>query len=221
MPSPLPEHSGGRRRRPYAPRLPPEQRREQLIDAALSLIVDQGYAGVSIEAVARLAGVTRPVVYDHFPNLGRLLAALVEREERYAVAQLDQIVPADPGDMTMQELITGGVQRFLEAVQSRPDTWRIILLPIDGTPAIIRDQVEANRERMRERIEGLVRWALDLPVFAGVEIDVELAARGILILGEEAGRLLLTDPARFSPDRFTWFVRRIVGIAWATGAGSD
>ena len=85
-------------RRPYAPRLPPAERREQLIDAALGLIIDQGYAGVSIEAVARVAGVTRPVVYDHFPNLGRLLAALVEREEKYAVAQLEMIVPESPGD---------------------------------------------------------------------------------------------------------------------------
>src|SRR5215469_10039539 len=85
-----------RTRRPYAPRLPPEQRREQLIDAALGLILDLGYAGVSIEAIARVAGVTRPVVYDHFPNLGRLLHALVEREELYALAQLEQVVPADP-----------------------------------------------------------------------------------------------------------------------------
>ena len=80
-------------RRRYAPRLPPEQRREQLVDAALSVILEQGYGGVSMEAVARTAGVTRPVVYDHFPNLGRLLHALIQREEQYAIAQLEQIVP--------------------------------------------------------------------------------------------------------------------------------
>src|SRR5580704_2057305 len=83
-------------RRPYAPRLPPGQRREQLIDAALSVIVDQGYEGVSIEAIARTAGVTRPVIYDHFPNLGKLLRALIEREEDYALAQLAEVVPDPP-----------------------------------------------------------------------------------------------------------------------------
>src|SRR5690349_15950896 len=86
-------------RRPYAPRLPAEQRREQLLDAALGVILEQGYSGVSIEAVARAAGVTRPVVYDHFPNLGRLLYALIEREERYAIEQLEDVVPSDPGDL--------------------------------------------------------------------------------------------------------------------------
>jgi AcrR family transcriptional regulator len=84
-------------RRRYAPRMPPEQRREQLIDAALGVILEQGYSGVSMEAVAKAAGVTRPVVYDHFPNLARLLHALVEREERYALEQLEAIIPPRPG----------------------------------------------------------------------------------------------------------------------------
>src|SRR3981081_1140654 len=85
-------------RRRYAPRMPPEQRRQQLMDAALVVTLEQGYSGVSIEAIARGAGVTRPVVYDHFPNLGRLLRALIEREERFALAQLDAVVPGDLGD---------------------------------------------------------------------------------------------------------------------------
>ena len=63
----------------------PAEPREQLIDAALEVILEQGYGGVSIEAIARRAGVTRPVVYDHFTNLGRLLHALVEREERISL----------------------------------------------------------------------------------------------------------------------------------------
>src|ERR671939_1072978 len=90
------EQAPGERRR-YAPRMAPAERREQLIDAALSVIVEQGYGGVSIEAVARRAGVTRPVVYDHFPNLARLLHALVEREERYSLGELDAVVPEEPG----------------------------------------------------------------------------------------------------------------------------
>src|SRR6476659_7747573 len=85
--------TGAKARRRYAPRMPPEQRREQLIDAALSVILEQGYGGVSIEAIARAAGVTRPVIYDHFPNLGTLLRALIEREESCALAQLAEVVP--------------------------------------------------------------------------------------------------------------------------------
>ena len=203
--------SAPRSRRPYAPRLPPEQRREQLIDAALSVIVEQGYGGVSIEAIARRAGVTRPVVYDHFPNLGRLLHALVEREERYSLAQLEAVVPSDPGDRDPVELLASGVRGFLEAVVSRPETWRIILLPLEGTPAIVREHVETNRRRILERIECLVGWAIErrgLPR----DLDTELAARAIRDLGEEAGRMVLTDPERYSPARYEQFVQRVMSL---------
>jgi AcrR family transcriptional regulator len=207
------------RRRPYAPRLPPGERRQQLIDAALGLILDKGYSAVSIEAVARIAGVTRPVVYDHFPNLGRLLAALVDREERYAVAQLEQLIPDDPGDATPQELLANAVRQFLHAVVDRPGTWRVILLPVDGTPGIIREQVEKQRARMQDRIARLVAWAQERPDFpAG--LDVELTAHSIRTLCEEAGRLVLTDPKRYSPERFQAFVGAVVRLVWPTD-GAD
>lgn len=204
-------------RRPYAPRLPPEQRREQLIDAALRLIIEQGYAGVSIEAVARAAGVTRPVVYDHFPNLGRLLHALVEREEQAALAQLEQVVPSDPGAATPPELLLSGVRQFLEAVRARPNTWRVILLPTEGTPAIVREQVETNRRRMQERIEHLVRWAFARPEFPQ-DLDVELTAHAIRHLAEEAGRMVLTDPEHFTPERYLTFVDSVLGLIWPPDA---
>jgi AcrR family transcriptional regulator len=193
--------------------MPPEQRREQLIDAALGVILERGYSGVSIEAVARAAGVTRPVVYDHFPNLGRLLQALIEREERYALAQLAEIVPDTPGDRNPGELLSQGVRRFLDAVATRPATWRIILLPPEGTPAIIRDHVESHRARTRERIEQLVRWALEYPGMPD-DLDPELTARAIQNLGEEAGRMLLIDPQRYSPERYERFAATVMGLVW-------
>jgi AcrR family transcriptional regulator len=194
--------------------MPPEQRREQLIDAALSVTIEQGYGGVSIEAIARTAGVTRPVVYDHFPNLGRLLHALVEREERYSLGQLEAVVPDDPGERDPVELLAGGVRRFLDAVISRPQTWRIILLPLEGTPAIVRQHVETNRQRIVERIERLVRWAIERRGLPS-DLDVELTARAIRDLGEEAGRMALTDPERYSPDRYARFVETVMRLLWA------
>jgi AcrR family transcriptional regulator len=187
----------------------PTERREQVIDAALRVIVEQGYEGVSIEAIARTAGVTRPVIYDHFRNLGQLLEALIEREERYALEQLARIFPADPGTSDPIDVLAGGVRRFLDAVASRPDTWRIILLPLEGTPAIVRDHVETNRARTLEQVQGLVRWAIERSALPS-GLDAELAARAMQSLAEEAGRMLLTDPASYSPERYETFVRVVV-----------
>jgi AcrR family transcriptional regulator len=201
----------GKPRRPYAPRLPPAERREQLLDAALGVILEQGYSGVSIEAVARAAGVTRPVVYDHYRNLGRLLYALIEREERYAVEQLEHVVPQEPKSGDAVVVLGAVVGRFLAAVAERPATWRIILLPPEGTPAIVRQHIEVNRARILERIEQLVRWAIARPYLPD-ELDIELAARTILGLGEEAGRMVLTDPERFPPERYERFVQMVISV---------
>jgi AcrR family transcriptional regulator len=187
----------------------PTERREQVIDAALRVIVEQGYEGVSIEAIARTAGVTRPVIYDHFRNLGELLEALIEREEHYALEQLARIFPADPGPSDPIDVLAGGVRHFLDAVASRPDTWRIILLPLDGTPAIVRDHVETNRARTLEQVQELVRWAIGRSALPS-QLDAELAARAMQSLAEEAGRMVLTNAESYSPERYETFVRAVV-----------
>ena len=78
----------------------------------------------------------------------RVLVAGVPVEERYSLGQLAEVVPEDPGDRDPVEFFSTGVRTFLEAVLSRPATWRLILLPLEGTPEIVRDHVDENRQRM-------------------------------------------------------------------------
>ena len=54
------------------------------------------------------------------------------------------------------------------------------------------------------RIEDLVRWALKRPELPN-SLDVELTARAIRDLGEEAGRMVLTDPEHYPPERYERF----------------
>lgn len=189
----------------------PEQRREQLIDAALQVILERGYAGISIEAIARAAGITRPVVYDHFPNLNRLLGAVIEREERISLEQLAHVVPEDPDELEPSGLLAGGVARFLAAVTTRPATWRLILLPLEGTPPIVREHVEVGRTQVLERIESHVRWAIERSNFPR-ELDVELTARGIRDFCEQAGRMFLTDPERYPAERYERYAQDFLAL---------
>lgn len=68
------------RRRVGSPaiRLSTDERRRQLLDASREVIRHHGLASVTMERVAAEAGVSKPVVYAHFPNRGRLLVALLE-----------------------------------------------------------------------------------------------------------------------------------------------
>src|SRR5436190_3189452 len=77
------------------PRMSAEERREQLLDVTKAIVAERGFHGVSIEAVAREAGITRPIVYGHFRDLQGLLEALVEREGARALTQLATVLPTD------------------------------------------------------------------------------------------------------------------------------
>ena len=109
------------------------------------------------------------------------------------------------------EALIGGVRRFLEAVSRRPTTWRLILLPLEGTPSIVRDHVESNRARILGRIEGFVAGSVARG-HTPDDLDVELTARTLRDLAEEAGRMVLTNPERFTPDRYASFVRSIMNL---------
>ena len=182
--------------------MPARERRTQLLDAALEIVAEGGFPAASMESIARVAGVTRPVVYGSYANLGLLLAALLRREQRRALRQLAEIVPAAPGGRDPDAVLVEGMGAFLDAVAAQPLTWRLILLPVEGTPALLRRQVDRRRAALLEEVRTLVHWGLAARGGPS-DLDEELLARAILALGEEAGRLLLTDPDRFSRARLT------------------
>src|SRR5687768_14059952 len=105
----------GTQKRPYAARLPAPQRREQLLDAALSVALERGFHAVTVDGVAKAAGVTRPVVYGLFADRGALLAGLADRAEHRALQQLAAVLPAVPADLDVvdpDELLVRSVTAY-------------------------------------------------------------------------------------------------------------
>lgn len=90
-----PSNTAHARRR--AAHLGPERRRPLILDVALQLFMEHGYRGTSMEAVARAAGVTKPVVYDCFASKADLFGALLEREEQRMFDQFGAALAAGGG----------------------------------------------------------------------------------------------------------------------------
>lgn len=193
-------------RRRSTPRLAPEERREQILDVTLSLAARHGFHDLSLDRIAKAAGITRPVVYSLFGDLTGLLHALADREEGRALAAVDLAIPDDPGpDDPPEQLLSDGMRAFLTAVHDEPDTWRLVLMPPEGTPVALRERVEANRARVLAQLERVVAWGVGHR--PGIEaLDAELLARMLMVLAEDAARLMLTHPRRYGVDRFTEFI---------------
>jgi AcrR family transcriptional regulator len=179
-------------------RMSAEQRREQLLDVTKRMVVDGGFHSVSIEAVAREAGITRPIVYGHFRDLAGLLEALVDRESSRALAQLESVLP--PADLL--EALRG----YLEAVRADPDTWRLVLMPQEGAPQTLHDRIARGRAAVVARLAHALRPADEPP-------DPELVARMLSAYADEAARLLLTEPERYGIERLLalsrWLLDRL------------
>jgi AcrR family transcriptional regulator len=188
-------------------RLTAEERREQLLDATKAIVARDGFHAVSIEAVAREAGITRPIVYGHFHDLPGLLEALVQREGRRALAQLAAVLPESLASGDPREQLLAALTGYLEAVRSDPETWRLVLMPQEGAPQILQRHVARDREAVLAALAQAVRPGLG----AGRETpDPELTARMLSAVADEAARLLLTDPQRYSVQRLAVHARWVL-----------
>jgi AcrR family transcriptional regulator len=190
-------------------RMSAEARREQLLDVTKAIVAERGFHAVSIEGVAREAGISRPIVYGHFDDLPGLLDALVRRESARALGQLAEVLPPPDAEADPAERLLAGLRGYLEVVRRDPETWRLVLVPPEGAPRILHEAISRGRRAVVAHLAAtLGDGALEAP-------DPELAAHLVSAWSDEAARLMLSDPERYPPERHIalarwWFGRRAV-----------
>jgi AcrR family transcriptional regulator len=100
-----------------------KERREQLLDIGRRLFAEKGLDGTSIEEIAAQAGVSKPVVYEHFGGKEGLYAVVVDREvERF----LNMATTLLEGEDTMAKFEVAAVQ-LLRYIQENSDGFRILV----------------------------------------------------------------------------------------------
>jgi AcrR family transcriptional regulator len=185
-------------------------RREQLLDVTTQIVADEGFQAVSIESVARTAGISRPIVYEHFGDLQGLLEAIVERETTRALSQVAETALTDLSEGDPRELMLESLSAYLHAVRDHPVTWRLVLMPPEGAPELLRKSINRGRAAVLDRLAQAVRPALSRDRRSP---DAELTARVLSAISDEYARLVLTDPARFPPERLLvharWCVEQV------------
>jgi AcrR family transcriptional regulator len=158
-----------------------------VLDAAMKTLLERGYDGASMAAIAAAAGVSKPVVYDCFAGKEELMKALFQREEARVLAEIRTAVPAlasgDPEHAT-----TEAYTAFLRAVAAKPDVYRLILLGEGGVSAAVAARVRRGREEQVTQVAAIVGPWLER---RGIEADARLLGYAIVGLGEAGARALL------------------------------
>lgn len=112
---------GGRRARRV--RMTGAERREQLLDIGRALFAEKGFEGTSVEEIAAKAGVSKPVVYEHFGGKEGLYAVVVDREMR-------QLLDMVTGALTAghpRELLEQAAFALLDYIERYTDGFRILV----------------------------------------------------------------------------------------------
>jgi AcrR family transcriptional regulator len=100
-----------------------KERREQLLDVGRTLFAAKGFDGTSVEEIAEKAGVSKPVVYEHFGGKEGLYAVVVDRE---VSRLLDRITASLVGDHP-RELLEQAAGALLDYVERDTDGFRILV----------------------------------------------------------------------------------------------
>ncbi len=199
--------------RPRA-RVPRAERREQLLDVTLRILAEEGFDDLSVEAIARGAGVNRVVVYRSFANLQLLLVALLRREQARVERQIDALLPGDPGDADPRRLLLGALAGFLAGVEGDPLTWRLALIPPESAPLPLRKVIDRRRAAVARRMRALVAWGLPRVALPPGALDEEVLSRMLLCFAEEHARLLL-DGGAFTRERLNVSAERLLdAVPW-------
>ena len=175
-------------------RMTGQQRREQLLDIGRKLFAEKGFEAVSVEEIAAKAGVSKPVVYEHFGGKEGLYAVVVDREMSYLLLAItDALSVEDPKDTKVdpRTLLERAGMALFDYIDRYPDGFRIL---VRDTPS------GSDAEPGEFGIRG---------TFAGLLVDV--AARVDVLLARQF------KAYGFNPKWGPLYSQMLVGMVAQTG----
>ena len=183
-------------------RLSSSDRKDKIIDAAVGLFARKGYEATSIDEVATKAGITKPVVYDHFESKAQLFIAILELVRDDLLRRGAAVVIRTPN---REERLRGTIGAFLDFVQEQPERARVLIIGSKGAPSIteacrdvqaqatlgiaqlirsqrVRFRSSAKQDRLvlltaefvKKGMHGLAEWWLDHPGIPRKEVESAL-----------------------------------------------
>lgn len=183
-------------------RLPAGERRDQILEVAVQVFAKHGYHGTSMNEVAEAAGVTKPVLYQHFDSKQDLYLALLDDVGNRMSTAIAKATAGAVSGKTQTEL---GFQAYFRWVADDHDAFLLLFA------------TQANRDAVATRAIRKItdEAAAAIAPLIAVEIDPEkqrTLAHGLVGLAEGVSRRLVERGEDFDPDELG---RLVANLAWA------
>lgn len=180
------------------------ERRAQLLEVARKVFGSHGFHTVTMDTVAREAGVTKPILYDHFPSKRELYLALLEADLELLRTRLDTALQAPTGN---RERIRASFQAYFDFVDDHAEGFRLLMQEAIGAERQFREMVGQFRDEVLKEVAELIlresRGTVD-------NMKAEALALGLIGMVETAAQHNLGDS---KPQRRA-AVNTLVRLAW-------
>ncbi|MAO79213.1 TetR/AcrR family transcriptional regulator [Nocardioides marinus] len=183
--------------------MPRRERRAQLLESALEVFVAQGYHAAAMDDIAERAGVSKPVLYQHFPGKLELYLALLDRS-------CDQIIDncraALESTDDNKQRVEATMAVFYEYVAHDTGAFRLVFeSDLTNEPAV-REQVDRVTAECARLIAGVIHEDTGLPDEASRLLAVSLVG-----MAQVSARFWLTEAGGLGRDQAAALV---AGLAW-------
>jgi AcrR family transcriptional regulator len=198
-------------------RLPAEQRRSQLREVALEIFAERGFHATSMDDIAEAAGVTKPVLYQHFPSKRALYRELLDDVDARLT---ERLVAATTGAASGRERVQEGFAAYFRYVGSNRAAFRVLF----GASVRNDSEFAAVAQATIDRIAELIATLIDIDAAPDHRRTLAHAMVG---MAEATSRRVVNDEGEGDPDRLAgwlaemaWFGLRGVRADDLTGGGS-
>ena len=184
-------------------RLPRRARRAQLLTAALEVFVAQGYHAAAMDDIAERAGVSKPVLYQHFPGKLELYVALLDQSCDTIISSCGKALESTEDN---KQRVTAAIHAFYDYVASAEGAFRLVFeSDLTNEPAV-RARVDRVTVECAKLIAHVIADDTGLP-----EEQSQLLAVSLVGMGQVSARFWLTEGGSIDRDDAAAL---IAGLAW-------
>jgi AcrR family transcriptional regulator len=146
--------SATRHARPAGTRLPRPARRRQLLGAAQEIFVAQGYHAAAMDDIADRAGVSKPVLYQHFPGKLELYLALLDESADELVAIVREALSSSTDN---SERVPATFRAFFDYVGTSGEAFRLVFESDLSNEPMVRARLERTMGECAEMVSQFIR----------------------------------------------------------------
>ena len=195
--------TGNADQRARGARLPRSVRRSQLIDAAREVFVANGYHAAAMDDIAERAGVSKPVLYQHFPGkLELYLALLDEGTERLVSAVREALASTDDN----KQRVGATMGAYYDFVTGNQGAFRLVFESDLTSEPAVRERVDAANRRCADLVTEVIAEDAGLSTH-----EAHLLAVGLIGLAQVSARAWTSTDSKIPREAA---VSLISTLAW-------